>query len=174
MDVQCLGSVLSELMGLCGVKMLVLSQMPIIGQCIPGVGQYFGVGLVLFCWLSRVYGLAMGMLTGGVTVNHNKTNKRRNHMRLDTTPQNQISPTQSVEIRTDKLRNCLRDLRANGLGIAQAMGATGYREIRLDDGTELHLTQASAWERGWWHPNTCVAVRGNDGEPVVRYRIFPR
>lgn len=95
-------------------------------------------------------------------------------MKLNTTPQNQISPRYEVEIRTDTLRHCLADLRAHGQEIAQAMGATGYRDIRLDDGTELHLTQMAASQRGCWLPGTCEAVRLDRGEPVARYAIFPR
>ncbi len=96
-------------------------------------------------------------------------------MKLNTTPQNQISPLNTVDVRTDTLRHALADLREHGLAIAQAMGATGYRDVRLDDGTELHLTQMGASERGCWLPGTCECLRLDDRcETVARYAIHPR
>lgn len=95
-------------------------------------------------------------------------------MKIDTTPIGQISPMQSVEIRTQTLRTCLRDLRENGFEIATAMGATGTREITLDNGELLRLTQIGCGENAW-HPQTCQAIRfdSRECEIIGRYPIYP-
>lgn len=93
---------------------------------------------------------------------------------IDTTPQGQSSPRTSVTVRTDTLRHCLNDLRDNGWEIAHAMGATGTREITLDDGTELILTQRGAGG-GMWYPQTCVACRlDRAGDTVREYEVYVR
>jgi len=96
-------------------------------------------------------------------------------VKLNTTPQNQISPVCTVEIRTDTLRHCLSDLREHGRELGEAMGATGHRHVILDDGTELSLTQQSASERGCWYPGTVEAVKlDSNYNSSQRYAIHPR
>lgn len=95
-------------------------------------------------------------------------------MKIDTTPQNQISPRLDVEVRTDTLRRCLRDLRKHGWEIATALGGNGSRNVTLDDGKELHLTHHRA-DGGGWYTMTCAAHRlGAHGKAVAIYNIYPR